>query len=143
MDHPPGIDLTEFAPNIDNALADGVPMLIATCEQGQPDLAFKGSLMVWDRDHLAYWERSQMGILAGLRANERVAVMYRHPQRGAVRFFGSAHLVESGELRDQIWQRVVPAEQARDPERTGLAVLVRVDTVKRGRDVIQQRDAGG
>jgi hypothetical protein len=114
-------------------------MLIATCEQGQPDLAFKGSLMVWDRDHLAYWERSRLGILAGVRANDRVAVLYRHPERGVLRFFGRARLVESGAQRDQVWQRVVPAEQRRDPDRTGVAVLIRVEVVKRGRDVIQQR----
>ena len=46
------IDLTEFAPIIDTARIDDeratTTGLVATAIDGQPDIALKGSLMVWD-----------------------------------------------------------------------------------------------
>ena len=109
-------------------------------QDGQPDIAFKGSLMVWDADHLAYWERGLLETLAALRSNPSVAMVYRHPQRGQpLRFYGQARLIESGETREAVWERVIPIEKARDPQRTGVAVLIRVDRVRLGRDVIQAR----
>ena len=55
------IDLTEFSEIVDNARTDGdrgqSTGLVATVNSGQPDLALKGSLMVWTADHRAGWER--------------------------------------------------------------------------------------
>ena len=53
------IDLREMAEAIDSALAEGNVCLVATASAaGMPDVAFKGSVMVFDTDHLAFWERS-------------------------------------------------------------------------------------
>ena len=117
-------------------------MILASSGPDGPDLAFKGSLMVWDRDHLAYWERSLMETFAALRANPRVAVLYRKPGQPPLRFYGEARAIggsDDAELRERVWERVHPRERAQDPEKRGHAVLIRVDRVRAGRNVVQQR----
>lgn len=53
------IDLTEFAEAINAARADGTSCIVATQgAEGVPDIGIKGSMMVFDQDHLAYWERA-------------------------------------------------------------------------------------
>src|SRR3977135_3912142 len=79
------IDLTEFAPIIDTARIDDERATttghVATAIDGQPDLALKGSLMVWDKDHLAWWERAKRETLAGILSNPKVGVFVRNPTR--------------------------------------------------------------
>jgi predicted pyridoxine 5'-phosphate oxidase superfamily flavin-nucleotide-binding protein len=137
------IELTEqMREAVNNALAEGVPMVIATASKdGRPDLAFKGSTMVFDSEHLAYWERSFGETLANVQQNPHVCLLYRSRERGvAWRFYGVAAIHAEGELRQQVMERVVQPELDRDPERKGIAVLVRVDRVVQGREVIMRRD---
>lgn len=135
------IDLDPFAERVNAALADGCPMLIATANDGEPDLSLRGSLMVWDRDHLAFWERALLESYAALQRNPRVAALYRSTTRKEpyLRFYGEAILVEDPALREQVWDRVIESERKNDPEKKGVAFLIRVDRVRQGRDVIQQR----
>jgi hypothetical protein len=126
------LDLTAFADVVNNALSNQTPMLIATSNADHPDLAFKGSFMVWDQDHLAYWERSLNETLAGIQSNPHVAVLVRPKGLPAVRFYGEARLVEDAAEREAVWQRVIAEEQGRDPEKEGYAVVIRVDRIRRG-----------
>jgi uncharacterized protein len=125
------IDLSEMATYVDRAHEDGLTCLVATASRdGQPNLAFKGSVMVWDRDHLAFWERAHGETLSHLRENPRIAVVYRNKAAGKTwRFYGATELHDDGALREQVMARTVPAELERDPERKGVAVLIRVDRV--------------
>ena len=134
------IDLAEMAEYVDRAQEDGLTCLVATASKdGQPNLAFKGSVMVWDKDHLAFWERAHGETLNHLRENPRIAAVYRNRAAGkAWRFWGVAELHEGGELRDKIMARTIQAELDRDPERKGVAVLIRVDRVA-GSGVDQRR----
>jgi hypothetical protein len=148
---PPGpppvtpIDLTEFAPIIDTARIDDeratTTGLVATALDGQPDIALKGSLMVWDRDHLAWWERARRETLAGVVSNPKVAVFVRNPTRDrrSLRFYGNARVVDDPALRDQIWDRVLQVEKDTDKDKLGSAILVRVDRVRAGPNDIQRR----
>lgn len=136
-------DLTEYAEAINNALAEGRPCILATVdEDGTPNLGFKGSMMVFDKDHLAYWERTQRTHLSNLRKKPNVAVLYYNPDRRLyVRFQGKATLYEEGPMRQEIMQRVVPPELERDRERKGVGVLIEVHTVAEpGRGVFLHRD---
>jgi uncharacterized protein len=136
------IDLTDqMRDAVNSALAEGVPVVVATASKdGRPDLAFKGSVMVFDSEHLAYWERSFGETLANVQQNPQVCLLYRSRERGvAWRFYGVAEIHASDELRQQVMERVVQAELDRDPERKGMAVMVRVDRVIHGREVIMQR----
>lgn len=137
------IELTEeMREAIGNALAEGTPVMVATASRaGVPDIAFKGSAMVWDAEHLAYWERSRGETLRNLQENPHICLLYRNPKRGlAWKFFGVAAIHEDDESRRQIMDRTIEAELNRDPERTGAAVLIRVDRVLQGRNVLMQRE---
>ncbi len=134
------LDLMQFAEVVDNALANQTPMLIATSHEDRPDLAFKGSFMVWDKDHLAYWERGLNETLAGIRGNPHVAVLVRPKGAPAVRFYGQARIVEDPAEREAVWQRVIPEEQGRDPDKKGFAVVIRVDRLRRGPQSVTRQE---
>lgn len=101
----------QFAPIIDSARIDDETALstglVATAQDGQPDLALKGSLIVGDKDHLAWWERSKRETYAALGANPKVSVFVRNITREprTLRFYGGARIVEDAALRDQVWER--------------------------------------
>ena len=125
------IDLTEMAEFVDRSGPDGFVMLIATASKdGAPDISFKGSFMVWDKDHLAFWERAHGQTLSNLVENPQAAVVYRNREAGkAWRFWGSAELLRDGEVREGIMARTYQPELDRDPERKGVAVLIKVNRV--------------
>jgi len=138
------IDLKQFAEIVDNARTDGdrgqSTGLVATSNDGQPDVALKGSLLVWDADHLAWWERGRAETEAGVRSNPLVAVLVRNVTRDkrTIRFYGEAQIVDDA-MRERIWERVIQVEKDTDPEKQGVAILVRVDRVRAGKFDIQRR----
>jgi len=139
------IDLTPFADIVDNARTDheqGLTTgLVATSNDGQPDLALKGSLMVWDKDHLAWWERAKRETLAALRMNPRVAIFVRNPTRDrrTIRFYGEARVVDDPELRERVWHRTVQVEKDTDKDKQDVADVVRIDRVRAGPFDVQRR----
>jgi len=139
------IDLLPFSGIVDTARIDHERGLttgvVATTNEGQPDVALKGSLMVWDRDHLAWWERSKRETYGALARNPKIAVLVRNPTRDkrTLRFYGEAWVVDDPELTLRIWDRVLQVEKDMDKERQGVAVLVRVDRVRAGPLDIQHR----
>ena len=138
------IKLTEEMANaLNNALTDRLPCLVATASaEGMPDVSYRGSLMAFDDEHLAFWERMKGETLSNLEENPQAVVFYRNPQtRIGWRFYGTAQVLKDGEMREAIMARVHPFELGQDPERKGYAVLIRVDRVRQGNDVIMQRDA--
>src|SRR4029453_1188012 len=58
-----------------NAWTDGSPCLLATQGPDGPNISPKGSMLVYDDEHLAYWERSKRQALENLGHDRRVAVM--------------------------------------------------------------------
>ncbi|MGH2608766.1 MAG: pyridoxamine 5'-phosphate oxidase family protein [Tepidiformaceae bacterium] len=137
------VELTqEMRDAFDNALKDGAPVLIASASAtGMPDIAFKGSAMVWDKDHVAFWERARGTTMRNLEENGQACLLYRNIQtRVAWKFFGTAEVMQEGPLRDEIMARTTPIELDRDPDRKGAAVLIRIDRVVQGPNVLMQRD---
>jgi predicted pyridoxine 5'-phosphate oxidase superfamily flavin-nucleotide-binding protein len=129
---------------IDPALAKGTPCLVATASKdGLPSIGYKGSVMVFDDESLAYWERTLQGTLQNVEDNPNVMILFRDPgTRAAWRFVGQATIHKGGPLRDQVMARTVQAELDRDPERKGYAVIVKVDKVLpvTGQTPMQSRD---
>ncbi|MPZ13235.1 MAG: hypothetical protein GEU73_02205 [Chloroflexi bacterium] len=137
------VDLTEWAEAINSALDDGTPCILTTASRsGSPDVAFKGSMMVWDSDHLAWWERSRAEQIEQVAANPQVVVFYRNQNRGIsyLRLYGEATIHQEGELREQVMGRTHPRELQADPERKGFGVVIRVDRVRLARNTVQQRE---
>ena len=69
-------------------------------------------------------------------------VLFRNPEtRVAWRFLGTATVHRDGPVREQVMRRVVAPELDRDPDRKGLAVIIRVDTILTlGDQVLQRRE---
>src|ERR1700739_235798 len=96
---------------IRSAWGDGGPRLVATQGAAGPNISVKGSMVVFDDQHLAYWERSKKQALANLAHDKRVCVMYANfkAQRdgvldsGFLRFYGTAELHESGAIHKKIF----------------------------------------
>ena len=120
---------------IRNAWDDGYPCLVATSGREGPNLTPKGSMIVFDDAHLAWWERSKRAVLENLSHDARVCVMYANfkAQRdgvldsGFLRFFGSAVLHESGSVRDKIFSMLLPREQTHVGAEAGIGVLVKIE----------------
>ncbi len=120
---------------INNAWVDGYPCLLATTGPSGPNISVKGSMLVYDDEHLAYWERTKKAALENLGQDKRVAVMYANfkAQRdgvlesGFLRFFGTAQLYESGPMREAIFQRLTKREQEHVGADTDIGVLIKID----------------
>jgi hypothetical protein len=118
-----------------NAWVDGSPCLLATSGPNGPNISPKGSMIVFDDQHLAYWERSKKTALENLGRDKRVAVMYANfkAQRegllesGFLRFYGTAELHESGPMREAIFQKLSKREQEHDGADKGIGVLIRIE----------------
>ena len=138
------IHLTEeMRSSIDNALDNGTPCVLATASPtGEPGVSLRGSVMAYDDESLAYWDRTQRAGLEHVEANPKVVVMYRDPKaRLAWKFYGEATIYREGSVRDAIMARVVEQEMSRDPERRGFGVIIRLSRITLfSGEVIQQRD---
>lgn len=137
------IELTDqMSELVNNALANGCPCILATASSGgEPDIGYKGSMMVFDKESLAYWERTRRQHLKNVSENPKVVVLFRDAKtRVNFRFHGTATVHQDGSLRDRVMARVVKDELDKDPERKGAAVVIRVDKVTNlGGQVLQTR----
>jgi hypothetical protein len=134
----------EMRRHVNNAATNRAPCVLATASpEGMPDVGFKGSMMVFDDAHLAYWERTRGQHLANVERNPKVAVLYHNiAERVGWRFFGEATVIKSGDRRRQVMERVVEFELNQDPERLGYAVVIRVDKViSRGQVLMSREEA--
>ena len=128
---------------INNALADRVPCILGTASKdSRPQISLRGSVLVFDRETLAYWERSKRSALDNIADNPQVVIFYNNPEkRIRWRFHGTATVYEHGGIRDEVMSRTVQGELDRDPERQGVAVLLRLDQITElSGNVLQQRD---
>jgi putative heme iron utilization protein len=119
---------------IHNAWDDGYPCLLATEGEDGPNISPKGSMMIFDDDHLAYWERSKKQALANLQKNPRVVMMYANMaaqragviESGFLRFYGVAELHEDGPIHAAIFARLNERESTHVGADTGIGVLIRI-----------------
>lgn len=127
---------------IDPALANGCPCILATVSgDGEPDIGYKGSVMVFDDESLAYWERTRRQHLKNVQENPKVIVLFRDAKtKVGLRFHGKAEIHEKDALWEQVMARTVKDELDKDPEHKGAAVIIRLDKVTNmGGQVIQSR----
>jgi len=120
---------------IRSAWEDGAPCLLATQGPNGPNISPKGSMVVFDDNHLAYWERSKKQALENLGHDKRVSVIYANfkAQRqgvldsGFLRFYGKAELHESGPIRDAIFNLLLPREQTHVGADAGIGVMIEIE----------------
>ncbi len=129
---------------------DGVPCLVGTStKDGHPQISPKGSVAVFDPETLSFWERSFRSSYDAIAENPHTVVYMRNPHgsveiphRGsALRFHGEARIATSEADRQRAWDISGKSEQDRDPERKGVAILIRVDLIEDlGGAVVMKRD---
>src|SRR5207342_3889028 len=120
---------------IRSAWDDGAPCLVATQGPNGLNISPKGSMVVFDDDHLAYWERSKKQALENLSHDKRICVIYANfkAQRdgvldsGFLRFFGSVELHETGPVREAIFAKLLPREQTHAGAEAGIGVLIKIE----------------
>lgn len=137
------IELTdEMKSAFETAIADNAPVLVASASKaGMPDIAFKGSAMVFDKDHIAFWERALGTTYANLQENPGCCLLYRNAgTRLAWKFFGEATVHTGGDIRQQVMDRTIQLELDKDPDRKGAAILVRIDRVLQAGKVLMERE---
>jgi hypothetical protein len=125
---------------------DGYPCMLATAGKDGPNISPKGSMIVFDDQHLAYWERSKKKALENVAQDQRVVVMYSNfkAQRdgvlesGFLRFWGTVELHESGPIHDAIFAKLKKREQEHVGADTGIGVLVKIERAAdvRGKPII-------
>ena len=123
----------EVRDRVNGALDEGFPMsMVAVGADSQPVVSFRGSTQTFGDDALAVWVRGEpSSTLAAIAQNPSVALIYTNmPARKFFIFRGQAAITTEASEREQIWDGQHPLEQSRDPERTGTAVVVRLDSVQ-------------
>ena len=131
---------------IGSAWDDGYPCLLATCGPLGPNIVPKGSLIVFDDQHLAYWERSKRGVLENYSHSKKVCIMYANMkaqrdgiiEMGFLRFFGTAELHETGPVKDAIFAKLLPREQTHVGADAGKGVMIKLEraTDMRGKELL-------
>ena len=128
---------------LETAMDDRCTCLLGTADkEGRPQISMKGSVMVFDQENLAYWERAKRSALENVVENPNVVIFYRNlSQRTTWRFHGRATVYESGDIREAVMRRTNQAELDHDPDRQGAAVLVKVEKITDlAGNVLQERE---
>ena len=137
------IQLTEdLKTAINNARADGFPMLIASVDAtDQPSMSIRGSLQTYGDDSLAIWVRNQDGgLLASVSKNPLVALMYRNPEtRLAFQMHGEARRVDDEAVRQRVYEAAPEVERNADAERKGTALVIDLIRVIQRGQVLMER----
>lgn len=132
----------EMTEALNNSFTDRQIVIVASASaSGMPDIAYKGSAFAYDSEHIAWWERALGTTFSNLKANGQCCLLYRNTEkRLAWKFFGEATVYTDGPVREEVMERSVAAEVERDPERKGAAVVVRIDRIVQGPQVVQERE---
>lgn len=132
----------EMRESIRTALADRLPMTLAYADaEGRPALSFRGTVYAYSDDQLALWARSpEGGLPLAIASNPHVSMLYANlPERRVWEFQGRARIEPDEATRRTIYDATPEAEQQRDPERAGVALIVDIDRIIQRGQVIMQR----
>ena len=121
--------------HINTAFPDYACLVGTVLPNGYAQITPRGSLMVFDDEHLAMWERGKGSTNASLRDGTKVTVFFRKrplresllPKGGVARFYGTVKEHKSGPVYDEVWTRMIEPEKKSDPDKKGYAVLIRVE----------------
>lgn len=121
--------------HIDGAFPDYTCLVGTVLPDGFAQITPRGSVMVFDDEHLALWERGRGSTNATLKDGTKMTVFFRKrplresilPKGGVARFYGTAQIHKSGPIYEEIWKRLIEPEKKNDPEKKGFGVLIRVE----------------
>src|SRR6478672_602157 len=109
--------------HINTAFPVNVCLVATVLPNGYTQVSPRGSMMVLDDEHLAFWHRGKGSTHANLTDGTKVTVFFRKselrqsgllPKGGIARFYGVAKIHTSGEIYEEIWKRMIQPEKDRD-----------------------------
>lgn len=122
---------------IKNAFLAGNVCLVGTVlPNGFAQISPRGSVQVFDDEHLMLWERGKGSTTENMEDGSKVTIFFRDPKLresgvlpsgGVARFYGTAKIYKSDPIREQVWEKLIQVEKGRDPEKKGFAVLIKVE----------------
>ena len=115
---------------INQARANETPCIVATASpDGVPNAGYRGTMIVLDKDSLAYRERGQWAARQ-LEENSKVIVLFRHPGLNVGwKFRCTASVYQDGPVFQRIMDQLVAEGTLTNPDGTGTAVLLQVDQI--------------
>lgn len=122
-------------PYIDSAYPDHVCVVGRCMPDGYAQITPRGSVQVYDDDHLSIWERGSGSTSVPLHDGTPLTIYFRNaglrssilPIGGIARFYGVAEIHKTGPIYEKVWERLIEPERERDPEQKGFAVLIKVE----------------
>lgn len=123
-------------PIIDSAFPAHVCLVASSLPDGYAQVTPRGSVQVYDDDHISLWERGSGSTNAAIHDGTKLTIFYFNyehagagalPIAGIARLYGEAKVHKSGPVYDKVWERLIAPEKERDPEKKGFAVLVRIE----------------
>ncbi len=123
----------EIARNVNSAYENGTPVVVGYVDSGGwARLSFRGTVQVFGPDRLALWARDpEGGLPRSIFERPQLTLLYRNPAtRQTYVFFGRARIAADEETRTRVYESSPQAEQDRDPDRGGVAVIVDLDRVE-------------
>jgi hypothetical protein len=115
---------------VNNAIESHHPMVLAYVgDDGAPHVSYRGSTQVFGRDQLAVWVRNpDSSLVKAVQKHPRVELLYgsANPPR-IFTFKGRARVDASA--NDVVYANSPKGEQAHDPERKGVALVIDLDEV--------------
>jgi predicted pyridoxine 5'-phosphate oxidase superfamily flavin-nucleotide-binding protein len=123
----------EMVQLLGRAIEDRSFCLVGTVDSdGWPNIAYRGSVAVYDEHQLSFWSRARKETVANLEGNPRVVVFYHNrPERKIFRFYGTARHVE-GEERERVIEVTPQPELDADPGLKGFGTIVRIERILDG-----------
>jgi predicted pyridoxine 5'-phosphate oxidase superfamily flavin-nucleotide-binding protein len=125
----------KLQPHIDAAFPAHYMYMATVLANGYPQVSPRGSVQVYDDNHLSTWERGTGNTDADIRDGAAVTFVYSNPElreQGMffVRLYGKATVHKSGPVYDKVFDRLIEAEKGKDPDKKGFAILVEIEKVE-------------
>ena len=131
---------------INSAFPKNVCLVGVTLDDGYAQISPRGSIIVYDENTLAYWDRGSGRPHEGKTTSTvadgtKMTVYYRNvefgknnngngllPGGGIARFYGTTEVhAEEGDIKEKVWNTMHPKERENDSEKLGFAVLIRLE----------------
>ena len=114
---------------INNARTNNTPFVIAHVDENNvPMITFRGSIQVLNDQQLCVWIRqAKGGLVSAVAKNPAVSLAYRDGSNSMLLIQGRAHVDNSEDMRDRVFELTPEVEQNHDPARKGCPMIIDVD----------------
>jgi hypothetical protein len=122
--------------HVNTAYPAHVCLIGTVLPNGFAQVSPRGSVAVFDDEHVSLWERGRGSTNTNLVDGAKVTVFMRKPplreagilpRGGIMRLYGTAKVHKSGPIYDEVWKRLIEPERNSDKDKKGYAVLIKIE----------------